>query len=69
MRRWILERIVGVSVNFFLNELHQHTCSFLLGGNLLLYLRRYSIRVMKTIFSKWWYTIASWEQSQNEIEC
>lgn len=30
--------IVGVSVNFFLNELHQHTHYFLLGGNLLVYL-------------------------------
>lgn len=33
MRRWILERIVGVSVNFFLNELHQHTFCFLLREN------------------------------------
>lgn len=38
MRRWILERIVGVSVNSFLNELYQHTCYFLLVGNLLVFL-------------------------------
>ena len=33
----MLERIVGVSVNSLLNELHHHTCYFLLGGNLLIY--------------------------------
>lgn len=46
--------IVGVSVNFFLNELHQHTHYFLLGGNLLVGLSvwRYLIRVMKTISRK-----------------
>ena len=27
MRRWMLERIVGVSVNSLLNELHHHTCT------------------------------------------